>query len=188
MNYVMKRPVDQKDIKAAIKEAAKRNLPDIAVWLLKFEESSNLELSFYQGLLAKAVKDRHVLLVDYLIDKKLAEEVNLLDINKKTRGILTPKNDNGNVELEKAKNKKEAKKDSDANEKENFADSDNKSTKKNRGVCSNSSCNVQSVHRCSRCRKVAYCSTQCQEEHWPAHQENCKPQTRRKKTVMEEVD
>merc|ERR1711885_57708 len=117
----------------------------IAVWLLKFEESSNLELSFYQGLLAKAVKDRDVLLVDYLIDKKLAEEVNLLEINKKTRGILTPKNDNGNVE--KAKKKKEAKKDSDVNEKENFADSDTKSSK-NRGVCRNSSCNVQSVHRC----------------------------------------
>ena len=44
-----------------------------------------------------------------------------------------------------------------------------------RGICDNPSCLVQSVHRCSRCLQVAFCSLQCQEEHWPQHHEDCTP-------------
>lgn len=44
-----------------------------------------------------------------------------------------------------------------------------------RGICDNPSCIVQSAHRCSRCLQVAFCSVQCQAEHWPEHQEDCTP-------------
>ena len=183
MNFVMKRQVDKKEISTVIEEAVNRNQPDVAIWLLKFEESWNLESSFYQALLAKAVKERHIVLVDYLNNQKLVEQVNQLDINKHTQGLFSPSNDTGEKNKENININIE---DNNVKEKDNFADA--KSTKKNRGFCGNSSCNVQSVHRCSRCRKVAYCSTQCQEEHWPLHQENCRPRTRRKKSVLEEVD
>ena len=49
-----------------------------------------------------------------------------------------------------------------------------------RGICDSPGCSVQSVHRCSRCLRVAYCSLQCQEGHWPEHQESCTHRRRHK--------
>ena len=36
---------------------------------------------------------------------------------------------------------------------------------------------VDHAKKCSRCRKVYYCSKQCQQLHWPQHKPNCKPCT-----------
>ena len=59
-----------------------------------------------------------------------------------------------------------------------------------RGICDNPRCISQSVHRCSRCLQVAFCSPQCQEEHWPEHQEDCTPwrQRRRRQQLGAGVD
>ena len=74
MNFVMKRRCfTEKDIGAFIKRAVSSNLPDQAVWLLKFDRSRNLGLRFYQDLLAKASEHRHHGLVQYLKDEKLVE-------------------------------------------------------------------------------------------------------------------
>lgn len=29
--------------------------------------------------------------------------------------------------------------------------------------------------KCSRCKKVYYCSKECQKRHWPTHKLSCKP-------------
>ena len=82
VDFVMKtRFFNRNDLRPVIKKAVIRNLPDIAVWLLKFEGSRNFGITFYQGLLSKAAKHGHDGLVEYINDQKLAEEVNLLDIN-----------------------------------------------------------------------------------------------------------
>jgi hypothetical protein len=44
--------------------------------------------------------------------------------------------------------------------------------------CANPSCNeyekeVKEFQRCSRCRKVAYCSQKCQKENWKSHKKLC---------------
>lgn len=34
-------------------------------------------------------------------------------------------------------------------------------------------CKVQANLRCSRCRKVFYCSQKCQKAHWSKHKQTC---------------
>ena len=57
-----------------------------------------------------------------------------------------------------------------------------------RGICDNSSCSVQSVHRCSRCLQAAFCSMQCHVTHWPVHQADCTPWRERGKETVTTVD
>ncbi|KAI1415620.1 hypothetical protein F5Y13DRAFT_187113 [Hypoxylon sp. FL1857] len=33
-----------------------------------------------------------------------------------------------------------------------------------------------SLHKCTRCKKVAYCNKECQTKAWPAHKKNCRRQ------------
>ena len=70
--FVMLRRVENMDMRAIIETAVSKNLPEIAVWLLKFEGSRNFGRSFYLSLLAKATR-RHVSLVEFIKDQKLAE-------------------------------------------------------------------------------------------------------------------
>ena len=37
--------------------------------------------------------------------------------------------------------------------------------------------------KCSRCRKVAYCSKECQEVHWPTHKSECKKTNSARETL-----
>ena len=151
MDFVMKRRVTEKDIGAVIERAVSRKMPDIAVWLLKFDGSRNLGLGFYQGLLTKASENRHIGLVKYLKDQKLADTT----FTQGASALLSDQNKDCDKE---------------------------KSSNRNRGVCANTSCTVPAVHRCGRCKKVAYCGTECQHEHWSVHQEECKPPEKMKKT------
>lgn len=42
--------------------------------------------------------------------------------------------------------------------------------------CANPTCNRTTSYKiCSRCRKVSYCSPDCQKAHWPTHKPDCKP-------------
>lgn len=48
------------------------------------------------------------------------------------------------------------------------------------GVCSNPKCGVAAAHlmRCTRCKKAAYCSKNCQKYHWKAgHKRICSDKT-----------
>ena len=157
MDVIMKRRVTEKDIGAFIERAVSLNNPDDAVWLLKFDGSRNLGLRFYQDLLTKATEHRHLGLVQYLKDEKLVEAPN----------CDTPSTQGASALL------------SDQNQKDC---DEEKSSNRNRGVCANTTCNVPGVHRCGRCKKVAYCGTECQHEHWSVHQEECKPPEKMKKT------
>jgi len=97
MHVVMKRRVDKKDLGAVIEEALFRNLPDIAVWLLKEKGSWYPEPGFLQGLLAIAAQECHVNVVEYLLDNQLAN-VNILDVNKNTALMLAANIDNKDEE------------------------------------------------------------------------------------------
>ena len=55
-----------------------------------------------------------------------------------------------------------------------------------RGICDNSSCSAQSVHRCSRCLQAAFCSMQCHVENWPVHQGDCVPWRERQRRQQAE--
>ena len=151
----MESRVTEKDIQTVIEKAVSRNLADIAVWLLKFEESRNLGSSFYQDLLVKASKYCHLGLVKHLTDQKLAEAPRCDTPSTQGASALIP-DENKDCDEEKSSNR-------------------------NRGDCANTSCIAPAVHRCRRCKKVAYCGTECQHEHWSEHQEDCKPPEKMKK-------
>lgn len=42
-------------------------------------------------------------------------------------------------------------------------------------VCDGCGQKALGLRRCSRCRKVAYCSTECQKANWKAHKPECTP-------------
>ena len=155
MQFVMQRRVNTKDIRAVLEKAISRNLPDIVVWLLKFDGSRNLGLRFYQDLLIKASEHRHLGVVQYLKDEKLVEAPNCDNPSTQGASALIPY--------------------------ENKDCDEEKSSIRDRGVCAKTSCTVPAVHRCRRCKKVAYCGTECQHEHWSVHQEDCKPPEKKKK-------
>ena len=83
IHVVMKRRVNKTDMGAIIEEAVTKNLPDIAVWLLKSEEYWDPEPSFYQSLFTLAAQECHVNVVEYLLEKKKCD-VNQFDVNKNT--------------------------------------------------------------------------------------------------------
>ena len=111
IDFVMKLiRVKDKTLRTIIETAVSRNLPNIAVWLLKFEGSRNFGPSFYQGLLAKASKYRHDGLVEYINDQKLAEEVNHLDVNNTEVMLIKGISDKKEESNPKSKNRKKRRK------------------------------------------------------------------------------
>ena len=51
--------------------------------------------------------------------------------------------------------------------------------------CESCGVSIKRIHICSRCRKVAYCNRQCQQNHWKQHKKACAT-TSKKKTEVEE--
>ena len=56
------------------------------------------------------------------------------------------------------------------------------------GLCCNPRCKIpdqmterSSMMLCTRCRRVNYCSRECQEAHWPRHKELCEMMRRERK-------
>ena len=53
--------------------------------------------------------------------------------------------------------------------------------------CGNAECLQRAEKRCSICKNIHYCSTQCQREHWKQHQIQCDPGTRIKEENFEKA-
>lgn len=50
-------------------------------------------------------------------------------------------------------------------------------------TCFLPSCDNPGAHRCSRCKKVFYCSKECSEKNWPRHKPDCKRPTKSKNST-----
>ena len=54
-------------------------------------------------------------------------------------------------------------------------------------TCESCGVSIKRIHVCSRCRKVAYCNRQCQQNHWKQHKKMCStPTANKKKMEVEE--
>ena len=87
-------------------------------------------------------------------------------------------NDDANVNAEKGTSSSHMNDDDGlSNELSNMnidcSSSSSSSRKKKKKNCLHCLQEVEGSSRCSKCRTALYCSTDCQEKHWPVHKNNC---------------
>merc|ERR1719221_151807 len=92
VHVVMKQATEKRDMDSVIKTAVSKGMPDIAVWFLK-ADNLDLKPEFYQDILLQAVQNCQVSLIEYLLDRNLAD-VNHTDVNTNTLLIHAVNNSN----------------------------------------------------------------------------------------------